>query len=198
MSRDPELDLLQQELSSILLQMREEMEKETDDDIEVQGIKLSDLQKGFEERTPKMDVQYKMVHKDAVAPKYNYPSDSGFDLYSVEDAIIPPLSRILAPTGLCFKVKDGYEIQVRPKSGLSWNDGLTVLNTPGTVDSGYNGEIKVILYNSNQTSIQIKKGQKIAQACVCPVANGRWINLKQVDELEDTDRGDNGFGSTGK
>ena len=144
-----------------------------------------------------MEVRYKIIHEDAVEPRYNYPSDSGFDLHSVEEMIIPPLSRALAPTGLCFKIKDGYEIQVRPKSGLAWNDGLTVLNTPGTVDSGYNGEIKVILYNSTQNSMKIRKGQKVAQACVCPVANGRWINLSKVNELDETDRGDNGFGSTG-
>lgn len=195
---DKEMDLLQQELSSLLLELRSEMENYSDEEIEVAGIKLSDLEKGYEEKLPKMEVQYKVLHPDAVEPKYNYPSDSGFDLHCVDSMIIPPLSRALAPTGLAFKIKDGYEIQVRPKSGLAWNDGLTVLNTPGTVDSGYNGEIKVILYNSTHNSMEIKKGQKVAQACVCPVANGRWINLNKVDELADTDRGNNGFGSTGK
>lgn len=196
--RDKELDLLQQELSSILVELRNEMDDSYDGDIEVGGISLSDLEKGYNEKQPRMQVQYKVLHESATEPKYNYPSDSGFDLHSIEDMIIPPLSRKLAPTGLSFKIKDGFEIQVRPKSGLAWNDGLTVLNTPGTIDSGYNGEIKVILYNSTQNSMQIKKGQKIAQACICPVANGRWINLTKVDSLEETDRGENGFGSTGK
>lgn len=195
--RDRELDLLQQELSSVLLQLKQEFENQPEEDIEVRGIKLSELEEGYYEKQPKMEVRYKIIHEDAVEPRYNYPSDSGFDLHSVEEMIIPPLSRALAPTGLCFKIKDGYEIQVRPKSGLAWNDGLTVLNTPGTVDSGYNGEIKVILYNSTQNSMKIRKGQKVAQACVCPVANGRWINLSKVNELDETDRGDNGFGSTG-
>ena len=195
--RDRELDLLQQELSSVLLQLKQEFENQPEEDIEVGGIKLSELEEGYYEKQPKMEVRYKIIHEDAVEPRYNYPSDSGFDLHSVEEMIIPPLSRALAPTGLCFKIKDGYEIQVRPKSGLAWNDGLTVLNTPGTVDSGYNGEIKVILYNSTQNSMKIRKDQKVAQACVCPVANGRWINLSKVNELDETDRGDNGFGSTG-
>jgi dUTP pyrophosphatase len=110
---------------------------------------------------------------------------------------IQPLSRALVPTGLKFNIKDGYEIQVRPKSGLAINQGLTVLNTPGTVDSGYDGEVKVILYNSTQNTIEIIKGQKIAQACVCPVVNGRWLNPIEVNEITDKDRGSNGFGSTG-
>jgi dUTP pyrophosphatase len=104
---------------------------------------------------------------------------------------------MLAPTGLKFNIKDGFEMQIRPKSGLAMKNGLTVLNTPGTVDSGYNGEVKVILYNSTQNSIEIKLGQKIAQACICPVVNGKWINLEEVSDISEKDRGENGFGSTG-
>ena len=108
-----------------------------------------------------------------------------------------PLSRGIVGTGLKFNIRDGYEIQVRPKSGLALKEGLTVLNTPGTVDSGYNGEVKVILYNSTENTIQIKKGQKVAQACVCPVVNGKWLNPLEVSSLDEKDRGNNGFGSTG-
>jgi dUTP pyrophosphatase len=111
--------------------------------------------------------------------------------------MIPPLSRMVVGTGLKFNIKDGYEIQIRPKSGLALKQGLTVLNTPGTIDSGYDGEVKVILYNSTQNTIKVDKGQKIAQACVCPVANGRWINPVEVSEISGKDRGDKGFGSTG-
>jgi dUTP pyrophosphatase len=91
----------------------------------------------------------------------------------------------------------GNEIQVRPKSGLALKEGLTVLNTPGTVDSGYDGEVKVIMYNTNTKPYNIKKGQKIAQAVLCPVINGKFVQLQMVDKIEDSERGSNGFGSTG-
>ena len=105
--------------------------------------------------------------------------------------------RKLIPTGLRFDIPDGYEIQVRSKSGLALNQGLMVLNSPGTVDSGYQGEVKVILFNTSKENIKIEKGQKIAQAVICPVLNGKWVNLIKVDELEEKDRNSNGFGSTG-
>jgi dUTP pyrophosphatase len=137
------------------------------------------------------------IHKDSVFPKYNYESDSGFDLHSVEDIVIPPFGRVLVPTGIKLNIPLEYEIQVRPKSGLALNQGLTVLNTPGTVDSGYNGEIKVIVFNTNNISVQITKGMKIAQAVLCPVICGKYVSLEDVDEIDGKDRGDNGFGSTG-
>ena len=105
--------------------------------------------------------------------------------------------RKLAPTGLCFDIPDGYEIQVRSKSGLALKQGLMVLNSPGTVDSGYQGEVKVILFNTTNERIKIEKGQKIAQAVISPVLNGKWVNLIKVNELKEKDRNDNGFGSTG-
>jgi len=137
------------------------------------------------------------IHKDSVFPKYNYESDSGFDLHSVEDVVIPPFGRALVPTGIKLNIPLEYEIQVRPKSGLALNQGLTVLNTPGTVDSGYNGEIKVIVFNTNNISIQITKGMKIAQAVLCPVICGKYVSLEDVNEIDEKDRGDKGFGSTG-
>jgi dUTP pyrophosphatase len=103
----------------------------------------------------------------------------------------------LIPTGLRFSFDEGTELQIRPKSGLAINQGLTVLNTPGTVDAGYTGEIKVILFNTNNSEVTINKGMKIAQAVFCPVINGRYINLNRVDEIKEKDRKDNGFGSTG-
>ena len=90
-----------------------------------------------------------------------------------------------------------HEIQVRSKSGLAINEGLFVLNSPGTVDSGYNGEIKVIIFNTNQHEYTIKKGTKIAQAVLCPVASGMWVNLVETEKINDKERGSNGFGSTG-
>jgi dUTP pyrophosphatase len=130
-------------------------------------------------------------------PEYAYDSDSGFDLRSTEELWVQAHDRKLIPTGLCFDIPDGYEIQVRSKSGLALNQGLMVLNSPGTVDSGYQGEIKVIIFNTTKERIKIEKGQKIAQAILCPVVNGKWINLVKVEEIGGKDRNDKGFGSTG-
>ena len=145
----------------------------------------------------KKELPYKVLNEEAIEPKYNYDGDSGFDLYSVEDLELDAFSRVLAPTGLSFNVPDGFEIQVRPKSGLALNHGLTVLNTPGTVDSGYIGEIKVILFNTTPNKIVIEKGTKVAQAVLCPVVNGKWVKLVQKLTFDETERGNNGFGSTG-
>ena len=138
-----------------------------------------------------------LVHEDAKVPSYAYPSDSGFDLYSTIEINLPPFGRALIPTGLKLSIPDEYEIQVRPKSGLALNQGLTVLNTPGTVDSGYVGEIKVIMFNTNNETVTISKGMKVAQAVLCPVVNGKYVSLDFVEKVGDKDRGDNGFGSTG-
>jgi dUTP pyrophosphatase len=130
-------------------------------------------------------------------PEYAYESDSGFDLRSTEDLWIQSNDRKLIPTGLRFDIPDGYEIQVRSKSGLALKQGLMVLNSPGTVDSGYQGEVKVIMFNTTNERIKIEKGQKIAQAVLCPVVNGKWVNLIKVEEIGEKDRNDKGFGSTG-
>jgi dUTP pyrophosphatase len=197
-NENDEMDLLQQELSNILKQLQNEMDGTSELEIEeIHGVNLKELEKAFSEKEPKLDLRFVKCHPDAVSPSYNYPTDSGFDLHSTESVGLPPLSRMLVGTGLKFNIKDGYEIQVRPKSGLALKQGLTVLNTPGTVDSGYDGEVKVILYNSTHNTVYVEKGQKIAQACVCPVANGRWINPIEVSEILGKDRGDKGFGSTG-
>jgi len=197
-NENDEMDLLQQELSNILKQLQNEMDGTSELEIEeIHGVNLKELEKAFGDKEPKLDLRFVKCHPDAVSPSYNYPTDSGFDLHSTESKMIPPLSRMVVGTGLKYNIKDGYEIQIRPKSGLALKQGLTVLNTPGTIDSGYDGEVKVILYNSTQNTIKVDKGQKIAQACVCPVANGRWINPVEVSEISGKDRGNNGFGSTG-
>jgi dUTP pyrophosphatase len=138
-----------------------------------------------------------LVHEDAKIPSYAYPSDSGFDLRSTIEINIPPFGRSLIPTGIKLSIPEEYEIQVRPKSGLALNQGLTVLNTPGTVDSGYVGEIKVIVFNTNNETVTVSKGMKIAQAVLCPVVCGKYVSLELTNKVEDKDRGDNGFGSTG-
>jgi dUTP pyrophosphatase len=193
-----EMDLLREELANALKMLQSEIDGESKFEVEeIKGVNLRELEKEFENRQPKMDLKFEKIHPDAISPQYAYPTDSGFDLYSTESINLQPLSRGIVGTGLKFSISDGYEIQVRPKSGLALKEGLTVLNTPGTVDSGYVGEVKVILYNSTQNTVQIKKGQKVAQACVCPVVNGKWINPVEVSSIEDKDRGSNGFGSTG-
>ena len=138
-----------------------------------------------------------LVHEDAKVPSYAYPSDSGFDLRSTIEINIPPFGRALIPTGIKLSIPEEYEIQVRPKSGLALNQGLTVLNTPGTVDSGYVGEIKVIVFNTNNETVTVSKGMKIAQAVLCPVVCGKYVSLELTNKVEDKDRGDKGFGSTG-
>jgi dUTP pyrophosphatase len=175
----------------------------TDDESELKkmlldmGVDLDQLEKDFENYHPRKPLKYEVMSDDAIEPSYNYPSDSGFDLYSTEEIVLTPFGRALVPTGLKFDIPDGSEIQVRPKSGLAIKQGITVLNTPGTVDSGYNGEIQVIVFNTNPEPFTIQKGMKIAQAVLCPVVNGNWVELIKVDSIEDKDRGDNGFGSTG-
>ena len=138
-----------------------------------------------------------LVHEDAKVPSYAYPSDSGFDLRSTVEINIPPFGRALIPTGIKLSIPEEHEIQIRPKSGLAINMGLTVLNTPGTVDSGYVGEIQVIVFNTNNHSVTISKGMKVAQAVLCPVVNGKYVEFELVDKVGDKDRGDKGFGSTG-
>jgi dUTP pyrophosphatase len=128
---------------------------------------------------------------------YAYDSDSGFDLYSNEEVKIPAFGRALIPTGISVDLPQDYEIQVRSKSGLAINQGLMVLNSPGTVDEGYTGEIKAIIFNTNNHEFVITKGMKVAQAVVARCITGRWVRLNKVDKIEEKDRGSKGFGSTG-
>ena len=168
-----------------------------DELFKVSGIDVKELDEEMRNHKPLHFLGSKKLHPDAVVPRYNYPSDSGFDLYSIEEVIIPALGRALVPTGLSFDIKDGFEIQVRSKSGLAINQGLMCLNSPGTVDNGYTGEVKVILFNTNNSEFKVTKGMKVAQAVLCPVVNGVWVDLQEVDEVKEKDRKDNGFGSTG-
>ena len=161
------------------------------------GLNLEELEHDMMNYSPKLDLGYVKLNDDAVEPKYNYDGDSGFDLYSTEDVTIPPFGRVLIPTGLSFDIKDGYEIQVRSKSGLALNQGLMVLNSPGTVDNSFTGEVKVILFNVNNHQVKINKGMKIAQAVLTSVVNGKWVQLNKLNGINDKDRGSNGFGSTG-
>jgi dUTP pyrophosphatase len=183
-----------QEEAGIELDENDEYQRELEELIGMTYEEMNeDAIKTFKTKTLKVE----LIDNEAKFPEYAYPSDSGFDLFSTEEVILQPFGRALVPTGIKLSIPDEFEIQVRPKSGLAINQGLTVLNTPGTVDSGYNGEIKVIIFNTNNISVSIPKGTKIAQAVLSPVVNGKYVNLVQVDKVNDGDRGDNGFGSTG-
>jgi len=161
------------------------------------GLDIKELEQDLKDYVQQIDLSYKKTNENAKTPSYVYQSDSGFDLCSTEEIWIHGFDRKLISTGLHFDIPEGYEIQVRSKSGLALKQGLMVLNSPGTVDQGYLGEIKVILFNTTKEKVKIEKGQKIAQAVLCPVVSGKWVNLVEKDNLESKDRNDNGFGSTG-
>ena len=132
------------------------------------------------------------------APAYESAGAAGMDLRAAvaEDApmVLRPGARAMVPTGYGFAVPPGYEAQVRPRSGLAAKAGVTCLNTPGTIDSDYRGEVKVILINLGEEDFTIRRGDRIAQLVIAPVVQARWA---EVDSLEDTARGAGGFGSTG-
>jgi dUTP pyrophosphatase len=140
-------------------------------------------------------VEIKRLSPEARIPSYKHAGDSGADLYAVDECLLAPLERRAIGTGLAAAVPPGFELQVRPRSGLALDHGLTVLNTPGTVDSSYRGEIKVILVNLGNEPYQVRKGERIAQLVVAPVIQGEF---REVPVLSETERGAGGFGSTGK
>lgn len=176
------------------VQPDDEYQKELEDML---GMSFEEMENQINEMSKTRTIMVELLHEDAVLPKYAYPSDSGFDLHATEEIIIGPFGRALVPTGLKVSFEEGYEIQVRPKSGLAIKQGLTVLNTPGTVDQGYTGEIQVIVFNTNNTTVTIPKGMKVGQGVLCPVVQGKYVTIEQVGQVEDKDRGNNGFGSTG-
>lgn len=139
-------------------------------------------------------VKIKRLVPEAKLPRYEYPVDSGADLAAVTDYTLQPMQWFAIPTGISAEVPAGFELQVRPRSGLALRHGVTVLNTPGTVDAGYRGEIKVILLNLGSEPFHTSKGQKIAQLVVAPVMRGQF---EEVDNLTESQRASGGFGSTG-
>lgn len=127
-------------------------------------------------------------------PAYATHGAAGMDVVSAEDVTIAPGARHAVASGFCVAIPEGYEIQVRPRSGLALKHGITVPNTPGTVDSDYRGELKVILLNHGTEPFPIHRGDRIAQLVLAPVTQAAW---QEVAELDDTERGAGGFGSTG-
>lgn len=127
-------------------------------------------------------------------PAYATDGAAGMDVVAAEDVTIAPGARHPVATGLSVAIPQGYEIQVRPRSGLAFKYGITVPNTPGTIDSDYRGELKVLLINHGTEDFAIVRGDRVAQLVVAPVTQGLW---QEVDELDATQRGTGGFGSTG-
>lgn len=130
----------------------------------------------------------------AKLPKYEHDNDSGLDLFAIEEQEIPSGEAILIRTGISVELPQGTEAQVRPRSGLALKHSITVLNTPGTIDAGYRGEVGVILINHGKQPFKVLKGMKIAQMVIAPVIRAE---IEEVDSLSETRRGEGGFGSTG-
>ena len=194
-----DLNSLKEQADKLQEYLNQHDDNEIDYDMILQeyGLDVKSLETEMKNYSPKLDLGYVKLHPDAFDPKYNYETDSGFDLHAVEEVEIPAFGRALVPTGISFDIKDGYEIQVRSKSGLAINQGLMILNSPGPVDNGFSGEVKGIIFNTNNHPVTITKGMKIGQAVLCPVVNGKWVNLVQQNKITEKDRADKGFGSTG-
>jgi len=141
-------------------------------------------------------IQIKKLSNSVLIPRYETLGSSGMDIaaHIEENLIVNPGEKTLVSTGFSISIPRGYEIQIRPRSGLAVKKNITVLNTPGTIDADYRGEIKVILINFGKEKFVIKNGDRIAQMVVCPVIHA---DLEEVEELSDTERGQGGFGSTG-
>ena len=141
-----------------------------------------------------MILKVKKLANDAILPQYAHPGDAGLDLFADEHCELAPGDSRMVKTGISIELPAGTEAQVRPRSGLAAKHAVTVLNTPGTIDEGYRGEVCVIMINHAKKPFVIEKGMKIAQMVIKPVIT---VKVKEVAELSDTSRGAGGFGSTG-
>ena len=141
-----------------------------------------------------LKVKIKKINDNAIIPKYAHKGDAGADLHSTEDYLLKPGERILVSTGIKIAIPQGYEAQIRPKSGLALNQGISIVNTPGTIDCEYRGEVGVIAINLGKEDFKIEKGKKIAQMIFNKIEEAEF---EEVDELDNTKRSEGGFGSTG-
>ena len=141
-----------------------------------------------------MTVKFLRIDPSAVLPSYAHPGDAGMDVRSVEEFVLDPGCRRLVRTGLVMVLPPGFEAQVRPRSGLALKNGVIVLNSPGTIDEGYRGEVGVILANFGAEPFKVEKGAKIAQIVIAPCTRAE---IEETSETGDTERGEGGFGSTG-
>jgi len=142
----------------------------------------------------KMKLKIKRIDENAILPQYAHSTDSGMDLFSIEDKIILANETTLIKTGLKIELPPNTEAQIRPKSGIALKNSVTVLNTPGTIDEGYTGEICIILINHGNSPYKVNKGEKIAQMVIMPVIR---VEVEEIEVLNETSRGVGGFGSTG-
>lgn len=141
-----------------------------------------------------MKVFIQRLVPDARFPQYQTEGSAGADLFAAEDKVIDGGQRAIVGCGIALELPPGYEAQVRPRSGLAAKEGITVLNTPGTIDSDYRGEVKVILYNTSKSFFFVRKGDRIAQLVIAPVCRA---SFSESDILGNTERGEGGLGSTG-
>ena len=140
-------------------------------------------------------LRFKKIHENAIIPNYATFGSSGFDFRCIEDVVVEPGKTELIGTGLIPEIEMGYEMQIRPRSGLSIKYNNYISNSPGTVDNDFRGEIKIIITNNTNKEIKFDKGDKIAQGVICPIVQCQII---QTDDVTDTERGEGGFNSTGK
>lgn len=141
-----------------------------------------------------MKIKILKLVTDAILPQYAHPDDAGMDLYSIDTVMIKPGQIELIHTGIAIELPNNVEAQIRPRSGLALKNGITVLNTPGTIDAGYRGEIGVILINHGANEFKVEKGSRIAQMVIKPIVH---VDVEEVKELGNTARGSGGFGSSG-
>ena len=140
-------------------------------------------------------LQLKKLDSDLPMPRYAHAGDAGLDLYAAEDVTLQPGQRVMVPTGIAIAIPQGYAGFVQPRSGLAAKQGITIVNTPGLIDSGYRGEVKVIVLNTDSSNaVQLARGERIAQLVIQAVP---FVTLEEVEELGSTERGAGGFGSSG-
>ncbi len=142
-----------------------------------------------------MEVRFKKEHPEAVIPKYQSEGSAGFDFHCIDSFFINPRSQIIVDTGLSVEIPKGYEMQIRPRSGIAAKYSITVTNSPGTIDSDYRGIIKIMLFNLSDLGVQFNRGDRVAQGVICAAPQ---FNLVETSSLSETERGTGGFGSTGR
>ena len=145
--------------------------------------------------TTETTIKVVKLHPEAIIPSYAHKGDSGFDLHALEETVLRPNETKLVRTGLVFEIPEGMEIQIRPKSGVSLKTPILIKNTPGTIDSSYRGEVKIIVHNMSDGLLTIMKNNKVAQGVLTHVPKARFV--VEREPLSETTRGDGGFGSTG-
>jgi dUTP pyrophosphatase len=142
----------------------------------------------------KIKLKIKKIKENAITPKYEHEGDAGMDFFSTEKYILKPGERVLVSTGIQMEFPHGFELQIRPRSGLALKKGISIVNTPGTIDAGYRGELGIILINHGKEDFEINPGDKIAQGVLNKI---EFADVEEVSDLSESQRGEGGFGSSG-